>query len=103
MTQDEREAIDIIMDSSVDFKGICVELAKTNASALVLVAKGYVPYAKYVPFIRDGQFIQAIKMHRELTGVGLKEAKDFIEDIRAKAVEKGDLDESYIPEWKRKK
>lgn len=32
--------------------------------------------------IRDGKLIEAIKVHRELTGLGLKEAKDAVEDRR---------------------
>jgi ribosomal protein L7/L12 len=32
-------------------------------------------------FIRRGQKIDAIKRHRELTGVGLKESKDAVEDL----------------------
>ena len=30
--------------------------------------------------VRAGQKIQAIKTARELSGIGLKEAKDFVED-----------------------
>lgn len=32
--------------------------------------------------LHDGQLIEAIKVYRERTGVGLKEAKDAVEDIR---------------------
>lgn len=31
---------------------------------------------------RSGQLIQAIKLHRELTGMGLKESKDAVERLR---------------------
>jgi hypothetical protein len=44
------------------------------------------PYAKLpheiVDAVRAGQKIQAIKLYRESTGVGLKEAKDFIEEFQ---------------------
>ncbi len=33
--------------------------------------------------LRSGQKIEAIKLHREATGLGLKEAKDAIEAIEA--------------------
>ncbi len=33
--------------------------------------------------VRDGQLIQAIKRYREITGVGLKEAKQAVEALRA--------------------
>ena len=32
--------------------------------------------------LRAGQMIEAIKVYRERTGVGLKEAKDAVEDIQ---------------------
>lgn len=35
-------------------------------------------------FIRQGQKINAIKAHRELTNLGLKESKDFVEDLEVK-------------------
>src|SRR5438876_97583 len=33
--------------------------------------------------LRQGNKIQAIKLYREATGVGLKEAKDFVEEIQS--------------------
>jgi len=35
--------------------------------------------------LRRGEKIQAIKLYREATGVGLKEAKDAVEEIQRKA------------------
>jgi len=35
--------------------------------------------------VRAGQKIKAIKLHRQSTGVGLKEAKDFIEEVQRRA------------------
>jgi len=35
--------------------------------------------------VRTGQKIKAIKLHRQSTGVGLKEAKDFIEEVQRRA------------------
>ena len=39
------------------------------------------PYPDVVDAIRAGNLIQAIKSYREHTGVGLKEAKDAVEEI----------------------
>jgi ribosomal protein L7/L12 len=49
----------------------------------------YDPY-KSVPdvvveAVRAGKKIQAIKRYREATGVGLKEAKDFVEELQRRA------------------
>jgi ribosomal protein L7/L12 len=37
--------------------------------------------AEVVELARSGKTIQAIKLYRELTGVGLGEAKDFVDRI----------------------
>jgi len=46
----------------------------------------YDPYAnlphEIIDAVRAGQKIQAIKLYRNSTGVGLKEAKDFIEEFQ---------------------
>jgi ribosomal protein L7/L12 len=38
--------------------------------------------AEVTRLARGGQLIQAIKLHRELTGLGLKESKDAVERLR---------------------
>jgi ribosomal protein L7/L12 len=49
----------------------------------------YEPYknlpSDVVDALRRGNKIQAIKHYREATGIGLKEAKDFIEDVQRRA------------------
>jgi ribosomal protein L7/L12 len=49
----------------------------------------YDPYAHLSPEIaeavRAGQKIKAIKLYRQAAGVGLKEAKDFIEEVQRRA------------------
>jgi len=35
--------------------------------------------------IQEGKKIKAIKLYREMSGVGLKEAKDFIEQVQRRA------------------
>ena len=51
--------------------------------------RGAVPDAadsdpEIIALIREGKMIHAIKRHRDLTGSGLKEAKDAIEAIAAR-------------------
>ena len=47
------------------------------------------PYANVpldiVQALRDGKKIDAIKLYRQSTGVGLKEAKDFVEEVERRA------------------
>lgn len=38
--------------------------------------------AEFYALVRQGRKIQAIKIYRQLTGVGLKEAKDFVDNCR---------------------
>ena len=40
--------------------------------------------AKIVALLRESQFIQAIKVYRKATGLGLKEAKEAVEGIAAR-------------------
>jgi hypothetical protein len=46
----------------------------------------YDPYKDLPPAVaealRDGKKIEAIKRYREIAGVGLKEAKDFVEGVQ---------------------
>jgi ribosomal protein L7/L12 len=55
----------------------------------------YDPYKALPPEVinalQNGRKIQAIKLYREASGVGLKDAKDFIEDAQRRA---GDLSRS---------
>jgi len=47
------------------------------------------PYANVpldiVQALRDGKKIEAIKLYRQASGVGLKEAKDFVEEVERRA------------------
>ena len=40
------------------------------------------PSAEIVDLIRRGEKLEAIKLYREKTGVGLKEAKAFVESLQ---------------------
>jgi hypothetical protein len=61
----------------------------------------YVPYANMpapvIDALQSGNKIQAIKLYREATGAGLKEAKDLIEEILATSTAK-----DTIPQGPRK-
>jgi len=47
------------------------------------------PYASVpldiVQALREGKKIEAIKLYRQASGVGLKEAKDFVEEVERRA------------------
>lgn len=48
------------------------------------------PDAQVLDLIRFGRKIEAVKAYRELTGVGLKEAKEHVEDLQER-IKRGEL------------
>jgi ribosomal protein L7/L12 len=48
------------------------------------------PYAGLSPKVADalkrGRTIEAIKEHREATGAGLKEAKEYVEEVQSRGI-----------------
>ncbi len=65
-----------------------VELPAYSATAFPSVMAPPIPHwntlehdAQLLDLIRRGEKIQAIKLYRERTGIGLKEAKEAVEDL----------------------
>ena len=52
-----------------------------NGPSVTLTAGG--PSSIVHDLVRRGQLIEAIKHYREETGVGLKEAKDYVDSLKA--------------------
>jgi hypothetical protein len=81
------QAIDILMGTPVDFKAMCIELAKQNPELFCHLAAQAAPskdnawHKEALRFMREGNKIGAIKLCREKTGFGLREAKDIIDAI----------------------
>lgn len=93
MNQHYAKAIDILMGPAVDFKAMCIELAKQNPElfcSLVSTVSQAMPvkdnkwYKEAVQFVRGQQMVSAVKLCREKTGFGLKEAKDIIDAVRTR-------------------
>jgi ribosomal protein L7/L12 len=96
-----RQAIDWVT-RELDWKAVALEMAKVQPKLFVACAKRVSPshvlddrvknlaigeVEKQVVYcvLHGGGYpaakIKAIKLHRELTGAGLKESKDFIEEL----------------------
>ena len=82
------QAIDIVTNSSVDFRDLMIEVAKRHPKAIVEAAKlagvaqteGHESWEwKVIPLLKDHQKIHAIKICRSMTGMPLKEAKEAVE------------------------
>lgn len=90
MNQHYAQAIDILMGREVDFKAMCIQLAKQNPELFCqLVAKAspskdHKWHKEAVSHLRAGNMVSAIKLCREKTGFGLKEAKDTMDAVRSR-------------------
>ncbi len=81
------KAIEIITDSSgFTNKALLIEVAKHNPCAIVRANEAILKrknksswIEKVRPVVANGRKIEAIKLCRELTGLGLKEAKGAVE------------------------
>lgn len=98
MNEHYAKAIDILMGSPVDFKAICIELAKQQPELFCTLAHGAAPsndnawHLEAIAHMRAGNLVTAIKLCRQQTGFGLKEAKDIIDALRNR-----DSDHWYSP------
>lgn len=68
--------------SEVEFSGTLGELIQLSMLLDRTIGPSPDPNADYRALIASNQLIAAIKLHRERTGLGLKESKDFIESLR---------------------
>jgi ribosomal protein L7/L12 len=64
-------------------------LTRIDAKLDLLLKQANIKYAPYqnvapdiVEAVRTGQKIMAIKLYRQSTGAGLKESKDFVEELQ---------------------
>ncbi len=80
------QAIQVLADSKTDFRALVYEVAKENPSAIVKAAKrlkiGFGWQEECASLRAANRTIEAIKRCRELTGMGLREAKEAVEALR---------------------
>lgn len=85
-----KEAINLL-ESDIcndDWRNICVEIAKTNPSVLVNASRSITSRLKInlakkgcLELMQSERKIEAIKLCREITGMGLRESKEFVESL----------------------
>lgn len=79
------KAIDILMAGDLDYKGVCIELAKTDPTMFVKVAvnnskKGESDLEERARLLYlEKGVVEAVKLYRNVTGASLKEAKDWVD------------------------
>lgn len=79
------QAIQVLADSKTDFRALAYEVAKANPKAVAKAAErldvGFGWQNECASLMASGLKVQAIKRCREITGMGLKEAKDAVEAL----------------------
>lgn len=79
------QAIQVLADSKTDFRALAYEVAKANPKAVAKAAErldvGFGWQKECASLMASDLKIQAIKRCREITGMGLKEAKDAVEAL----------------------
>ncbi|UCC41430.1 MAG: ribosomal protein L7/L12 [Candidatus Aminicenantes bacterium] len=80
------KAIDILFDVMSHKRNpleLIREIAKLNPAIIIRAAKNIsAPWMEAaIPLLKEGQKILAIKKCRELTGLGLKEAKEAVDEL----------------------
>ena len=79
------EVIEIVTEKKMLAEAIMIEAAKIAPSVIVKAYRKVSGEDSWVPGAKEliiaGQKIQAIKYCREKTGMGLKEAKEAVENI----------------------
>jgi hypothetical protein len=80
------QLIDILAKDVFDARAMCLRLAKEFPEMFVTFATGTIEpenkeYMTVVKHIVDGAKVSAIKELRALSGTGLKEAKDVVDNI----------------------
>jgi ribosomal protein L7/L12 len=79
------QAIQVLADTKTDFRALAYEVAKSNPKAVAKAAQrlelGFGWQKECASLMASDLKIQAIKRCRELTGMGLKEAKDAVEAL----------------------
>ena len=83
------KAIRILANAGTDFRALAYEVAAKNPKAVVDAAARLEVIPKWVreceELMASNQLVAAIKTCRTATGMGLKEAKDAVEDIYARS------------------
>ena len=84
-----KDAIDVLAWSGMDAMAMLRQIAKDRPAALVkaAMALGYKPpvnlQTKVLKLMADGYKIDAIKLVRNETSMGLAEAKEYVEKLAA--------------------
>ena len=96
MVAEYSEAIEILANRSMDYRRFAVEIAKSSPALFVKVASqigtsnraddGEGPFDQrlddaIVSLMDRHQKVEAIRLHRTMTGQGLKESKDYCEAL----------------------
>lgn len=76
--------LDVLMSDKYDHRAIIEKIARTNPKAILdSMSETELRFPLLHSYCIDREKIKAIKHVRELSGMGLKESKEFVEDYIA--------------------
>jgi len=82
--QQFNKVLDVLLTDNYDYRALVERIARTNPQAIIDSMKECeLKYPLLEGFAKAGEKIQAIKHVRNISGFGLREAKEFVEDYIA--------------------
>ena len=81
MTNIERQAVDIIAERGIDYRQVCIEIAKAYPEVLVECTTNRKYIRQCTDLMRENKKIPAIKLWRKNTGDTLADAKWSVENL----------------------
>lgn len=92
----EQRLINYLVDNAVDYAAVGKTLAKLHPEMFLQLVEGELEaemtaqkYANVLRELRTGRIVSAIKELRNMTGLGLKEAKDVVDVLTGRALRAG--------------
>lgn len=83
MKTDHERVIEFLASPNVDYRALVYALAEKNPAALLAVSSdNWKTHAETL--LRDGYYVEAVKYCRAETATSLKDAKEMVDDLKAK-------------------
>lgn len=78
----ETQVLDIVLHNDIDYVEIGKRVALEYPAIFLMMTGNYATTKEIKNFIIEGKMVSAIKARREMTGEGLKEAKEYCDALR---------------------
>lgn len=78
----ESQVLDIVLHNDIDYVEIGKRVALEYPAIFLMMTGNYATTKEIKNLILEGKMVSAIKARREMTGEGLKEAKEYCDALR---------------------